>query len=124
MLSVPALLAAAVLALAAERLIIRPLQQRQASEAITLLALFGIMLVVRYGTGAIHGRLDEPLPGPAGNHVFRLGTRCFRIFPIVGDLRHDSGDFSQRDALATPELGSVARSESQPLIRWQRSWSG
>jgi branched-chain amino acid transport system permease protein len=65
------------LALAAERLVIRPLQQRHASDAITLLALFGIMLVVRYGTGAIHGRLDEPLPPPAGNHVFRLGTNIF-----------------------------------------------
>ncbi|MGO9700516.1 MAG: branched-chain amino acid ABC transporter permease [Xanthobacteraceae bacterium] len=71
------ILGAAILALAAERLIIRPLQQRHASEAITLLALFGVMLVVRYGTGTIHGRLDEPLPGPAGNHVFRLGTNVF-----------------------------------------------
>jgi branched-chain amino acid transport system permease protein len=71
------ILGAAVLALAAERLIIRPLQQRHASEAITLLALFGVMLVVRYSTGTIHGRLDEPLPGPAGNHVFRLGKDVF-----------------------------------------------
>ena len=71
------ILGAAVLALAAERLIIRPLQQRHASEAITLLALFGVMLVVRYGTGSIYGRLDEPLPGPAGNHVFRLGKDVF-----------------------------------------------
>ena len=68
---------ASALALAAERLVIRPLQQRHASEAITLLALFGIMLVVRYGTGTIHRRLDEPLPAPAGNHVFRLGTNVF-----------------------------------------------
>lgn len=42
-----------------------------------LLALFGVMLVVRYGTGAIHGRLDEALPGPAGTHVFRLGANVF-----------------------------------------------
>jgi branched-chain amino acid transport system permease protein len=68
---------ATALALAAERFVVRPLQNRQASEAITLLALFGIMLVVRYGTGTLHGRLDEPLPGPAGNHVFRLGTNVF-----------------------------------------------
>ena len=68
---------AAGLAVAAERLVIRPLQNRQASEAITLLALFGIMLVVRYGTGTLHGRLDEPLPGPAGMHVFRLGANVF-----------------------------------------------
>lgn len=71
------IMGAAALAIAAERLVIRPLQNRQASEAITLLALFGIMLVVRYGTGMIHGRLDEPLPGPAGTHVFRLGKSVF-----------------------------------------------
>lgn len=71
------IIGAAALAIAAERLVIRPLQNRQASEAITLLALFGIMLVVRYGTGMIHGRLDEPLPGPAGTHVFRLGKSVF-----------------------------------------------
>ncbi len=71
------ILGATMLALAAERLVIRPLQQRHASEAITLLALFGVMLVVRYGTGSIYGRLDEPLPGPAGSHVFRLGTNVF-----------------------------------------------
>jgi branched-chain amino acid transport system permease protein len=78
---------ATALAIAAERLVIRPLQKRQASEAITLLALFGIMLVVRYGTGAIHGRLDEPLPGPAGTHVFRLGSNVFvfsQSFVIYG----------------------------------------
>lgn len=81
------ILGAAALAIAAERLVIRPLQKRQASEAITLLALFGIMLVVRYGTGAIYGRLDEPLPGPAGNHVFRLGSSVFvfsQSFVIYG----------------------------------------
>ncbi len=35
-----------------------------------LLALFGIMLVARYGTGILHGRLEEPLAPPAGVHVF------------------------------------------------------
>ncbi len=71
------IIGAAALAVAAERFVVAPLQRRQASEAITLLALFGVMLVVRYGTGAIHGRLDDPLPGPAGNHVFRLGHDVF-----------------------------------------------
>jgi branched-chain amino acid transport system permease protein len=81
------ILGAAALAVAAERLVIRPLQMRQASEAIMLLALFGIVLVVRYGTGVIHGRLDEPLPGPAGNHVFRLGANVYvfsQSFVIYG----------------------------------------
>lgn len=81
------IIGATALAIAAERLVIGPLQKRHASEAITLLALFGIMLVVRYGTGSIYGRLDEPLPGPAGNHVFRLGLNVFvfaQSFVIYG----------------------------------------
>jgi branched-chain amino acid transport system permease protein len=64
-------------ALLCERLIIRPLQNRNAPEAVLLLALFGIMLVARYGTGVVHGRLDEPLPGPAGDHVFVIGGDVF-----------------------------------------------
>jgi branched-chain amino acid transport system permease protein len=74
---VASVLGAAALALLSERLIIRPLQNRSAPQAITLLALFGIMLVVRYGTGLVHGRLEEPLPGPAGNHVFVLADSVF-----------------------------------------------
>src|SRR4051812_43273414 len=68
---------ASALAILSERLIIRPLQNRSASHAITLLALFGIMLVARYGTGVVHGRLDEPLPGAAGSGVFLLGEDVF-----------------------------------------------
>jgi branched-chain amino acid transport system permease protein len=68
---------ATVLALLSEVLIIGPLQRRHASPAITLLALFGIMLVARYGTGILHGRLEDPLPGPAGSHVFMLGHDVF-----------------------------------------------
>lgn len=68
---------ATLLAVLAERLIIAPLQRRHASDAILLLALFGIMLVTRYGTGMVHGRLDDPLPGPAGMHVFMLGRDIF-----------------------------------------------
>ncbi len=74
---VASVLGAAALALLSERLIIRPLQNRSAPQAIMLLALFGIMLVVRYGTGVVHGRLEEPLPGPAGNHVFVLADSVF-----------------------------------------------
>jgi branched-chain amino acid transport system permease protein len=66
-----------MMALLAERLIIRPLQRREASHAITLLAVFGIMLVARYGTGMVHGRLDEPLPGPAGGGIIQFGDDIF-----------------------------------------------
>jgi branched-chain amino acid transport system permease protein len=65
---------ATALAVLSERLIIAPLQRRDASPAIMLLALFGIMLVARYGTGLLHGKLQSPLEGPAGMHVFRLGA--------------------------------------------------
>lgn len=68
---------ATLLALLSERLIIGPLQRRNASPAITLLALFGIMIVARYGTGILHGRLEDPLPPPAGSHVFLLGNDVF-----------------------------------------------
>jgi branched-chain amino acid transport system permease protein len=84
---VASILGAGALALLSERLIIRPLQNRNAPHAITLLALFGIMLVVRYGTGILHGRLEEPLPGPAGNHVFMLADSVFvfaQTFVIYG----------------------------------------
>jgi branched-chain amino acid transport system permease protein len=68
---------ATALALLSERLIIAPLQRRNASNAIMLLALFGIMLVARYGTGILHGRLEDPLLGPAGTHVFMLAQDVF-----------------------------------------------
>lgn len=63
---------ATILAALSERLVISPLQARDASPAIMLLALFGIMLVARYGTGILFGNRQYPLPGPAGMHVFRL----------------------------------------------------
>ena len=70
---------AALLSVLSERLVIRPLQQRGAPQAIVLLALFGIMLVARYGTGRLHGRLDEPLPAPFGSGVIFL-TRDIFVF--------------------------------------------
>ena len=72
---------ATALAMLAERLVITPLQRRDASPAIMLLALFGIMLVARYGTGILHGKLEDPLPGPAGMHVFRFGADVLSYSP-------------------------------------------
>ena len=70
---------AAGLSVLSERLVIRPLQRRNAPQAIVLLALFGIMLVARYGTGRLHGRLDEPLPAAFGSGVIFL-TRDVFVF--------------------------------------------
>lgn len=70
-------LSAAGLALLSERLIISQLQKRKASPAVMLLALFGIMLVARYGTGMLHGRLEEPLAPPAGEQVFMPAADIF-----------------------------------------------
>lgn len=71
---------ALAIALFCERLVLRRLQQRNASHAITLLAVFGLMLVARYGTGVVHGRMDEPLPGPAGNGIIRIGESAFVFY--------------------------------------------
>ena len=48
-----------------------------------LLALFGIMLVARYGTGVLLGRLDVPLEGPAGPGVFIIGDTVFIAYQTV-----------------------------------------
>ncbi len=66
-----------VLALLAERLIVRPLQNRDASLTVIILALFGVMIVVRYSTALFFGRQEEPLDGPLGQNVFALGGDIF-----------------------------------------------
>ncbi len=71
------ILFATALAVLSERLIIRPLQQRQANLDILILALFGIMIVLRYSTGLWFGREDQPLPGPAGSAPLVLGPGMF-----------------------------------------------
>ena len=57
-----AILAATALALLSERLVIRRLERMQASLATMILALLGIMIVVRYSAGLIFGRQEAPLP--------------------------------------------------------------
>ncbi|MCD6671280.1 MAG: branched-chain amino acid ABC transporter permease [Burkholderiaceae bacterium] len=57
----------------AERLIIAPLQARKAPEDVLVVALLGIMIVVRFGTGSWYGRLDAPLPSPAGSAIVVIG---------------------------------------------------
>lgn len=66
-------LAAAAGSIITERLMIGPLQARQAPEDILVVALLGIMIVVRFGTGTWYGRLDQPLPSPAGSGALVLG---------------------------------------------------
>ena len=56
----------ALVAVAAERLIIRPLENRKAPLDTLIVALLGIMIVVRYGTGLWYGHEEHPLPGPLG----------------------------------------------------------
>lgn len=65
--------AAAAAAVLSERLLIGPLQARKAPEEILVVALLGIMIVVRFGTGSWFGRLDQPLPSPAGSGLLVLG---------------------------------------------------
>lgn len=58
---------AVLAALLAENLIIKPLQRRGASIDTLVVALLGLLIVVRYTTGVLFGReqrsLDSPFPG-------------------------------------------------------------
>jgi branched-chain amino acid transport system permease protein len=74
---VVAVAAATGIALLAERLVIRPLEARNASLATMILALLGIMIVVRYSSGLIFGRQESPLPGFAGEGVLRMSEDVF-----------------------------------------------
>jgi branched-chain amino acid transport system permease protein len=66
-----------VIAMLAERLIVRPLERREASLTVIILALFGVMIVVRYSTASFFGRMEEPLPGPLGQDVLAIGDSIF-----------------------------------------------
>jgi branched-chain amino acid transport system permease protein len=66
-----------LLAIAIERFIVQPLQRNQASLTISILALFGVMLVARYGMGHFFGRAEEALPGPLGDGVYHLSQDIF-----------------------------------------------
>jgi branched-chain amino acid transport system permease protein len=68
---------ATLLALLAERTVIRPLERRGASAAVMILSLLGIMIVARYSTGLLLGRQDAPLRGFAGDGVFRVSENVF-----------------------------------------------
>jgi branched-chain amino acid transport system permease protein len=56
----------AFIAVAAERLIIRPLEARKAPVDTLIVALLGIMIVARYGTALWFGHEEHVLPGPFG----------------------------------------------------------
>lgn len=76
----------------AERLIIGPLQARKAPEDVLVVALLGIMIVVRFGTGSWYGRLDAPLPSPAGSAIVVLGdslvltAQTLLVFAVTATL--------------------------------------
>lgn len=63
---VVSILATTLFAVLTERLLIRPLQARQASLFTMILSLLGIMTVIRYGTGAWFGREEVHASRPAG----------------------------------------------------------
>src|SRR5262245_48842251 len=56
-----AIIGATVLSLLAERLVIRPLQARNADIHVLVVALLGILVVARYGTGMLFGREEVRL---------------------------------------------------------------
>lgn len=69
--------AATGVSLIAERLVIRPLQNRNADINILVVALLGILVVVRYSTGLIFGREEVRLDGPLPAIPIILGENLF-----------------------------------------------
>ena len=71
------IVAATAVALAAERLVIRPLQARHASHGMLLLVLFAVLIVVRHVTAHLFGPADHALPGPLPEEPLILGNGLF-----------------------------------------------
>jgi branched-chain amino acid transport system permease protein len=71
------IVAATAVALAAERLVIRPLQARHASHGMLLLVLFAVLIVVRHTTVHLFGPADHALPGPLPEEAIILGNGLF-----------------------------------------------
>lgn len=68
---------ATLISLLAERLVIRPLQGRNADINTLVVALLGILVVVRYSTGLIFGREEVRLDGPLPPEPMILGDSLF-----------------------------------------------
>lgn len=66
-----------IIALATERLIIRPLEARHASHGMLLLVLFAVLIVVRHTTAHTFGPQDHALPGPLPEGALILGGGLF-----------------------------------------------
>jgi branched-chain amino acid transport system permease protein len=79
--------AATGVALAAERLVIRPLQARHASPGMLLLVLFAVLIVVRHTTAHVFGPQDHSLRGPLPERAIILGNGLFilpQTFVVYG----------------------------------------
>ena len=74
---VGAIAGATLLSLLAERLVIRPLQGRNADTHVLVVALLGILVVARYGTGLLFGREEVRLEGPVPQAPIVLGDNLF-----------------------------------------------
>ncbi len=71
------ILIATAVALSAERLVIRPLQARNASHGMLLLVLFAVLIVVRHITAHLFGPADHNLPGPLPDEPIIMGNGLF-----------------------------------------------
>jgi branched-chain amino acid transport system permease protein len=72
-----AIAGATLLSLLAERLVIRPLQGRNADVHTLVVALLGILVVTRYGTGLMFGREEVRLEGPVPQNPIVLSENLF-----------------------------------------------
>src|SRR5258708_5466868 len=71
------ILGAVAIFLACERLVIRPLQNRQTSLMIVITSLLGLMIMIRYGTGLLAGPLALPLEPPFGMDAIWLTENVY-----------------------------------------------
>lgn len=71
------IVAATAISLLAERLVIRPLERRNADINILVVALLGVLVVVRHGAGLIFGRSEMRLPGPLPEDPLILSDAVF-----------------------------------------------
>lgn len=71
------ILAATGISLLTERLVIRPLERRNADINMLVVSLLGVLVVVRYGTGLIFGREEVRLPGPFSDNPLILSDSVF-----------------------------------------------
>jgi len=95
-----------LVAIVAERVFIDPLQSRDASVQTVVVALLGIMIVLRYGTGLWFGRFERPLQPPVPSGIIPIGNvviqnQTVAIYVVTALVFAAFAWFMQRTSLGT-----------------------